>query len=364
MPYAGIISPASARKLDETGEGYLVGSGPFILDEWISGQSIRLKRNPGYAWAPPLVENPGAPYLQEVEFKIIPDAATQLAALEAGEVDVVFLNQPSHLLKLQNQEDVRLEETVLNSLIYLGYNCQKSPYDEVLVRQALSHAVNKQEIVDLVLGSLGQVAVAPLPPSLPGFDPALQEHALGYDPGKAGELLAAAGFERTDSGSWQRDGQPLQGRLLTSTRPPNETIATLIQSHLQAIGVPIEIQQLDSKAVMDATAEGQFDLLLWRYDWNDPDALNIFLSGSRIGSTNRVGYGNPVVDALLEEAAHELDEEARQALYVEAQEVILQEAPWQPLYYPVDVIAIRDRIQGAQIGFMGRLLLNEARVVE
>jgi len=364
MPYAGIISPDSARKADESGEGHLVGSGPFILESWETGQSMTFKRNPDYAWGPPVVENQGAPYLDQYVYKVVPDATTQLAALQAGDVDVIFINQPSHRLQLEGDESVQLEDALLNSLIYLGFNCQQSPFDEVLVRQALSHAVNKEEIVSVALGGLGQAAFAALPPTLPGFDPALKEHELGYDPQKAQELLIEAGFQQKEDGTWEREGQSLKGLLLTSTRAPNEEIATVLQSQFKAIGVPVEIQQLDSKAVMDATGEGKFDLLLWRYDWNDPDALNIFLGSDRIGRTNRVAYSNSEVDALLEQGAHEMDEPARQRLYVEAQKIILQEAPWQPLYTPIDVMAMSERVQGVEIGYMGRMLLNDARVAE
>jgi len=363
MPYAGIVSPASADAADAAGGGNLIGTGPFRLGDWQAGQSITLVRNEDYVWGPGIVQNQGAPYLDEMVFKVIPDATTQLAALETGEVDVIFINQPSHRQQLTGNPEITLHDTVLNSLIYLGYNCQRAPFDEVLVRQALSHAIDKDEIVSLALGGLGQAATAPLPPTLPGFDPSLADYALGLDLELAASLLEQAGFTKNADGAWVRDGQVLQGRLLTSTRAPNEAIATLIQSQLAALGVPVEIQQLDSKAVMDATTQGEFELLLWRYDWNDPDALNIFLSSARIGSTNRVGYSNPEVDALLEQGSHELDETARQALYVQAQQLILQDAPWQPIYYPVDVIATRNRIEGATPGYMGRLLVNDAKVV-
>jgi len=363
MPYAAIISPESARKVDETGKGHVIGSGPFMLGEWKTGQSITLKRNPDYAWGPPIVENQGAPYLDALVYKIIPDPTTQLAALETGEVDVVFINQPSHRLKLEGNQDVHLEEAVLNSLIYLGFNCQKPPFDEIPVRQALAHAVNKDEIVKVALGGMGHAAFAPLPPTLPGFDPSLKAYELGYDLEQAKALLAQAGFQQTANGGWERDGEPLTAQLLTSTRAPNGDIATLLQSQLGALGVPVEIQQLDGKAVMNATTKGQFDLLLWRYDWNDPDALNIFLGSDRIGRTNRVAYSNSQVDELLVKGAHELNEAARLKLYVEAQQVILQDAPWQPLYNPLDVVAISKRIEGTKIGYMGRLLVNDAHVV-
>jgi peptide/nickel transport system substrate-binding protein len=364
MPYAGIISPDSVKKVEESGDGHLLGTGPFILEAWEAGQKIVLKHNPDYAWGPPIVDNQKTPYLDELVYRVIPDATTQVAALQAGEVNVIFINQPSHKLKLEKDETVQLHEALMNDLIYLGFNAQKSPFDEVPVRQALSHAVNKEEIVSVALGGLGQVAFAPLPPGLQGFDPALKEFELGYDPERAKELLMQAGFQQQDNGTWERDGQPLAGVLLTSTRAPNEAIATVLQSQLKAIGVPIEIQQLDSRAVMQATSEGQFDLLLWRYGWNDPDALNIFLSSARIGRTNRVGYSNPEFDALVEQGAQELDEEARTHLYVEAQKIVLQDAPWQPLYNPLDVMAMSEHVQDTKIGHMGRLLLNDARVVE
>jgi peptide/nickel transport system substrate-binding protein len=363
MPYAGIISYKSAKSVAETGKGNLVGTGPFTLGEWKAGQSITLQRNLAYNWGATVTQNRAAPYLDSIVFKVIPDATTQLAALQAGEVDAIFINEPDHRAKLQKDPSVRLEDTVLNSMIYLGFNCRKAPFTDVRVRQALSYAVNKQDIVNIALGGIGMVASAPLPPTLPGYDPSLKSYELGYDPQKAQALLKEAGFARDANGVWAREGQPLKGVLVTSNRAPNDSIAALLQSELKAIGVPVEIQQLDSKAVMDATTAGSFDLLLWRYDWNDADALNIYLGSDRIGSTNRVAYSNPEVDKLLAQGARELDDAKRQQLYVQAQQMILQDAPWQPLYVPLDVLAINKRVDGVRIGYMGRMLVNDARLV-
>jgi peptide/nickel transport system substrate-binding protein len=133
----------------------------------------------------------------------------------------------------------------------------------------------------------------------------------------------------------------------------------VLQSQLKAIGVPVEIQQLDSSAVMKATTEGAFDLLLWRYDWNDPDALNIYLSTSRIRQTNRVFYSNPTVDALFEKGLREVDPTKRGQVYEEAQKLILADAPWQPLYYPMEGMVSRNRVQGLKVGSLGRMLVND-----
>lgn len=362
MPYAGILSPTSIAKAATDEKAQLVGTGPFTLGEWQAGQSITLLRNEAYAWGSELTENRRAPYLEQLVFKVIPDAATQLAALQAGEVDVIFVNNPDHLAKLKQDSSIRLEEAVLNSLIYLGFNTTKAPFDDPKVRQALAHAVNKDEILDLALGGVGVKAFAPLPPTLPGFDASLAQHELVYDPARAQALLVEAGFTGGSDSGWTRDGQTLKGGLLTSNRAPNDAIASLLQSQLKAIGVAVEIQQLDSKAVMEATTAGKFDLLLWRYDWNDPDALNIYLGSDRVGSTNRVAYSNPAVDKLLAQGARELDEDRRSGLYVEAQKLILADAPWQPLYVPLDVLAFSTRVDGGRVGYMGRLLVNDARV--
>lgn len=356
MPFAGIISPDSIRKVAEAGgKGQLVGTGPFSLGEWKAGQSITLKRNSVYTWGPALTQNRAAPHLEAMVFKVIPEATTQLAALERGEVDAIFVNQPDHRTKLEASPNIRLQNAVLNSLIYLGYNTRKAPFTDIKVRQALSYAVNKEEILKLALGGIGLVAHAPLPPTLPGYDDSLKQSELAYDPKEAQALLREAGYGP--------GGKLLSGVLITSNRAPNDLIATLLQSQLKAVGAALEIKQLDSKAVMDATAKGDFDLLLYRYDWNDPDALNIYLGSETIGTTNRTAYSNPAVDQLLKQGARELDEAKRAAIYQQAQRMILQDAPWQPLYVPLDVLAFNKRIEGVKIGYMGRMLVNDAYLV-
>ncbi len=364
QPYAGILSPTAVEAAGEAFGQQPVGTGPFKLESWEPGVQVTLVRNPDYAWPPPSIENPGPPYIDKLVFKIIPEATTQVAALQAGEVDIMFVNDPAHIALLEQDPNIRLERTVLHELIYLGFNCRKSPFDEPLVRRALSHAINKSEIIEIALDGRGTPAFAPLPPSLPGFDPSLKEYEYAYDLDQARALLEEAGFQQAEDGTWSRDGETLKAVLLTSTRAPNEAVATVIQGQLKALGIPVEIQQLESAAVRKRTAKGDFDLLLWRYGWSDADALNIFFASSRIGSTNRVAYSNPEVDALLEKGIQEMDPEARARIYVEIQKLIMQDAPWQPLYVPEDYIAFGPRIRGAKVVAQGRVLLQDAYVVE
>lgn len=359
MPYAGILSPSAVEAAGDEMGSKPVGTGPFKLGEWKRGVSITLLRNPEYSWGSPETQNRGPVHIGKLVFKVVPDAGTQMSAIRAGDVDVIFVNDPGQIAALEKEKGLKTEPAGIDALVYLGYNCAKPPFDDVKVRQALSHAVDKNEIVKTALAGLGTVADTPLPPSILGHSPELKAFGQGYDPGKAKAILREAGFRQATDGSWERDGKKLDGKLLTSTRAPNEAIATLLQSQLKGIGVPTEIHLLDSAAVMKATNEGAFDLLLWRYDWNDPNALNIYLSSSRLRQTNRVFYSNPKADALFEQGLYELDPVKRSEIYKEAQKIILAESPWQPLYHPTEVMAFRSRVKGVAIGSMGRMLVND-----
>lgn len=359
MPYAGIMSPSAVAAAGEEVGRKPVGTGPFTLGEWKQGVSITLVRNPDYRWGSPELQNQGPVHVEKLVYKVIPDANSQLAALQAGEVDVMFINEPGQMARLEKEPSIRVERVNLDALIYLGYNCAKPPFDDVKVRQALSYAIDKATIIQTALAGLGEKANTPLTPGMLGYDPALGSYGQGYDPAKTHALLVEAGFAQATDGTWLRDGKKLSGKLLTSNRAPNEAIATVLQSQLKAVGIPVEIQQLDSAAVQKATTEGAFDLLLWRYEWNDPDGLNIYLSSSRIRQTNRVFYSNKEVDALFERGLRELDSEKRIAIYGEAQKIILAESPWQPLYMPVEGMAFRDRVKGLRIGAFGRTLVND-----
>ena len=360
-PYAGILSPDAVKASGENFGQNPVGSGPFKLESWLPGEAVTLVRNEDYAWGPAVLENQAVPYLDKVVFKIVPDAAMQATAFQSGEVDILFVNSPGQIALLKQDPAARMIETTLNSLIYLGFNTQKPPFDNVLVRQAFAYAIDKQELVDVALAGIGAPAFSPLAPTLPGFDPSLASLERTTDLTKTAELLAEAGYAVQADGSWLgADGQPLAVELIISTRAPNEAIATVLQEQLKKAGIAITIRALESAAVSEATTAGEYQAMLWRYDWNDADVLSVYLSTARIGRTNRSFFSNLDVDALLEKASHELDQTQRDALYSQAQVILMDELPWIPLYTPKDTIVMRTTIEGAQIGPMGRLLLNEA----
>ena len=353
-PYAAILSPTSSADAARKP----VGTGPFRFVEWQQGTSLTLEANPDYRWPAPEVQNPGPVRFGRLVFRFIPEPNTQISALKTGEVDVLFTNDPAHLARLETDADVQVQRSNLAGVVWLGFNCTRAPLDDMRVRRALGHAVDRDEILRIALGGVGIVADTPLPPGVLGYDPSVASAGPKRDAERARALLREAGFVEA-GGGWQRNAKPLALRLLTTNRSPNEAVATVIQSQLKAIGIAAEIQQLDATAATRAASTGDFDLLLWRYDWNDPDILNSYLSGSRIGQTNRLSYSNRALDAALLAAGQELDQARRATSYADIQRTILSELPLLPLYVPVEGLAVRRSVQGAKVGAMARLLLND-----
>ncbi len=357
MPHAAIIKErapfTSGDSLDS-----LLGTGLFKLGRVQSGVSITLYRNPDYHWGPPEVSNRSMAGFEQLVFKIVPDASTQLAALQKGDLDIVYTNDPGQAEKMRNDDRFGVLDVNFEGLVFLGFNCRRAPFDDIKVRAAFSHAVDKDQIIETALGGLGSRADALLAPSVLGYDECVHQWAKPTDLVRARALLAEAGFVERDGG-WWRDDMQLKASLLASSRAPNDSVATVLQNQLARLGVPVEIKQMDSAAAIKVSSEGLFDLLLWRYEWNDPDGLNMFLGTSRIGQTNRVFYSNPEVDKLFEQGLREFDENKRADLYIKAQKIVLEDAAWQPLYHPEEALLYNKRVNGLQVGALARTLFND-----
>lgn len=359
QPYAGILSPTAVEQAGDKFGQHPVGTGPFTLAEWNAGQSLVLTPFEKYAWPPADVSNPGRPYLSKLVLKIIPDSAAQINALKAGEVDVAYAASADAIHELEQDPNITLLDIESSGLYYLAFNLQKPPLDQLKIRQALSHAVNKSEIVSIAFDGLAKPVYTLLPPNVLGASPELEAYELKHDPNKARQLLLEAGLTTNAAGQALWEGQPLRLKLITYTSPLNNAIATLLESQLRAIGVELDIQQMEVAGATEAANKGEHDLLLWRYDWTDPDALAMWFASDRIGAGNRSFYSNPEVDALLKQAKSELDQAKRIPLYIEAQKLILQDAVWQPLATPLSKVAVRSSVQNLHVGSLGRLLFND-----
>lgn len=365
--YAAIISP-QAIVMDAVEFGRKpVCTGPFQLQEWEASLYILLSRNPNYAWAPEFYENQGAAKIDEIKISFVPEHETRYQALLNGELDMLSLGSAEEIQEVMAKpEQFDMYESWVGGISYLGFNYQQGLTRELAIRQAIAYAVDKQTIIDEILPTLAQPAFAPLAPSTFGFSSGLADFEYQYDPQKSKLLLAEAGFADSDNdGILERDGQSLQFEVLTTTSSTYEKIFVLLQAQLKAIGVDVQLRPVSASEIAEITPTGEFDLLLYHYFWPYPSALELFLSSQRVGASNRVAYSNTKVDELLNLAAQlPNDSKEKEDVLVEAQSIILQDAPWQPLLVRKIVTAVNNRVLGITVHPSDGLLYHDAYIVE
>ncbi len=358
--YGGMLSPTAVEAGGDQYGRSPVGTGPYMLKDWSSGSSVTLSAFDDFVAAPGYYENSGRPHIDERHFNVIAETFAQTASLETGEIDAVDLTA-TDLPRFENDENFEIFSANRTTLGYMGMNVTRPFLQDVNVRTAIAHAIDRDEIVNtLYEGGLAEVVSTPLPPSIPGYDKSLEDQVPALDLDAANALLNEAGWVTGDDGIREKDGERFTLGLYTTSTPTQGQLATLVQSQLAKIGVEVDINQLELAALLDFSPTGEHDLFLLSWGWSDPDALYIFLSGDRVGTSNHMHYASDELDALLVEGQQTLDQDARMEVYYRAQEVIIRDSPWVALYMPISKTAVNARFTGVDVFPTGGLLMNDA----
>lgn len=297
------------------------GTGPFKLKEYVSGETLVLARNDNY--------HLGAPLLDSVKF-----------LLAGGSPMVMYENNEIHMtgVGLADLNRVRDPNSPLNKELhtappgfetyYLGMNVTMPPFDDIKVRQALVHAINKPEIASKVLSDRVKPAYGVLPPGFPAYNADLK--GLTFDIEKAKKLMAESKYG-ADPKKWPRITLTVAGELGTSIGLDLEAILAMWRDNL---GVTVEVQQVEWATFLDDVNAYRLQMysLGWVADYPDPQNFLDLLFHSK-SQNNQTRYSNAEVDNLLEKARTERDEKTRFALYQQAEQIITNEAPWVPLWY-------------------------------
>jgi peptide/nickel transport system substrate-binding protein len=341
MAPVSIVSPEAVKRLGRDFKMRPVGTGPFRFHEWLRGERIALVRNEGY-WDPSR-----RAALNRLVFRVLPDARERLAALEGGSVDVVYNLLPTDLKYIQLHPELVVDKVAGMNVAYLAMNTQKPPFNERLVRLAVSHAINKSYLVKLIYQGYATQAVTPLPPSLWGHYRKIVDYA--WDPNRARELLSEA----------LKDGkypQPIKARLFVVDKPrpylPRpERVARAVAAQLAAIGMSVEVESRPWSDYTQAVERGDHELALhgWISDNGDPDNFLYPLldrDNAKAGKLNRAFYKSAELHGILRWAREAIDQKERTRYYERAQELVHHDAPWVPLAHADVVVAYRNNIEG------------------
>ncbi len=338
LPFA-IVSPTAVEKWGEDYSAHPVGTGPFKLEQWSRGDRIVLAANKDY-WG-------GAPYLDRLMFRSIPENATRLLELESGGIHIMDDPNFEDLARIRNSDKLDLLEELGMNVAYVAMNTEKKPFDNRLVRQAINHAVNKRAIFEQLYESEGQIAKLPIPPNMFGYNDAIQDYE--YSPEKARELLTQAGFP---------NGFETTITAMTGARPymPDPTkVAEMLKADLMAVGIRANIETYEWSTYLSRVENGEHTIALlgWIGDYGDPDNfLTILLSSSgaqKPHASNIAFYRRPEVDQMLQDGVHATERAAREALYQKVLGIIHEDAPWVPLAHTNQLKPIRKEVHGHKL---------------
>ena len=336
---APIVSPEAVKKWGKDFGQHPVGTGPYVFDKWDKDDKIVLKANKDY-WR-------GKPKIDTVMFQVVKENSVRANKLLAGEVDIIDGIDPNDIERIKADKNIDFIDAPGMNINYLGLRTDRKPFDDPRVREAVSRAINRDELVQSLYKGQAMVANGPLPPILFGFDKDLQPY--GYDPEKAKQLLKDAGYDNN-----------LKIDLLSypNPRPYNaiggDTLATALAGYLAKVGITVNIQSAAWKEHKDnvKNGKGQAYLYGWIGDNGDPDNfLYALLHSSQIGQgrLNDAKYKNSEFDDLLTQAQQTSDAKQRQSLYAKAQEILVKDAPWVFISYSKDMAAMRKGVTGYKL---------------
>lgn len=322
-----------------------VGAGPYKLTEWKTGQYVLLERFADY-WEfgkPGVNGGQIGPFVEKLRLRVIPEANTAIAALEAGEIDFMTSVDSTHIDRLKNDYKDKLQAFDWDRMGY-GYqtfNNELFPTNIKEVRQALSMALNEEAIIKGVLDNKATIPPGFIPPIHWAYDKTITGYT--YNKQKAIELIEKAGFKKNAQGIYEKDGKPMKLKYVgTKGSSIVEGIALATQKDFKEIGVEVELVMVDFNTLLDKHLKpGDYHITFSGLSFTvDPhfafDAFhskNIRKDDKGVAQgTNRARYSNPKVDALIEKGEKTVDPNERLKIYQEAQKLIVEDAPMNWVY--------------------------------
>jgi oligopeptide transport system substrate-binding protein len=317
-----------------------VGTGPFRFVRWERGSEILLEANEHYFRKRPV--------LDQIRFVIFPGepVAEILASFERKELEQSPIPPDRRKELLETDKYTIIQKPTLSLLVLMGFNLESPPFDKLEVRQAFNYAIDKVRINREIRADRFVLARGILPPGMPGYNP--EVHGYNYDPDKAKELLAQAGFP----GGKHLDPVIWASSVKSAVARQDYQYA---QQNMGQVGVQVELQEFDTwPTFLQAMEQGKLQVFRWAFyaDYPDPDSILYPLFHSR-SANNFFRYRSPVIDRLLDEARREIDDLHRVKLYRDAEQIILNDAPAVFLLHYAYEQVFQPYVKGIEVSALG-----------
>ena len=346
MGFMSILSEEYANWLRKEGRAedldrLPIGTGPFIFKKYVKDTLIRYVRNSEY-WRP-------VAKIKKLVFTITPDASVRYQKLRVGECHLIIEPAPSDLEAMRLNKKIKIIQKPGHNISYVAMNTSREPFNKLMVRKAINHALNRQSYIKAIYLGKAMVATNPIPPTIWSYKEGLRDYE--YNPEKAKKLLAQAGFP---------NGFKTEMWTLPVTRPYNpngKKMGEMMQADLAKVGIQVKLVTYDWPTYLKKSREGKHQLIQfgWVSDNGDPDNfLSVLLGCESIkGGSNISFWCHKEFNRLIVEAKRNPVRSERVKLYIKAQEIFKDEVPWVTVAHAITFRAMRANVEGYKISPLG-----------
>ncbi len=347
IPVASMASPAAIKKYGKKFRRNPVGTGPFIFKKWVPSEYMQFEANPNY-WG-------GRPKIDQLEFRVIPEASTRVLQLRAGQVQLAMYLPPAQMADVKNDPKLDMIKAPLFRVIFIGLSSLHKPFDNPLVRQAMNYAVDTRTIVEKVMLGVGKPIRGPFGPAVWGYDPEFEKMGYHYNPQKARELLKQAGYPNGfETEFWHPTGKYTADKIA----------AEAFQAQLAKVGIRAKLRTGSWGLVAPTIRKGKAPMYF--YGWGvisgDPDVAMFFKYHSSMHGRqgNYTRYKNAKVDDFLQRARSSIDKKMRKSLYKKAAKQVIKDAPWIFFKQEVMLVGKSKKLKGVIFHPSERIYFHEA----
>jgi peptide/nickel transport system substrate-binding protein len=310
-----------------------IGSGPFRFVTAEPDKEVIIERNDGY-WG----QKPG---LKRVRFAVIPDATTRALELRKGSADIAVSSLTGDMvLALERDSNLEVLHAPGTVLAYMAFNTRDPALKDVRVRQALAYAIDRTPIIHYLMRDFARPAYSLLPPESWAYNGDVPHY--DYKPDQARQLLEQAGYPAVN-------GVRLHLTMKTSTEESTRLMAAVLQQQLREVGIVLDIRTFEFATFFSDVTRGAYQLhsLRWVGGNEDPDIFEYVFHSSKFSphGANRTYYSNPRMDALVDQARGELDQNVRKQIYAKIQRILAEDLPYIDLWYIENVMVHTRRVR-------------------
>ncbi|MBU0684846.1 MAG: ABC transporter substrate-binding protein [Candidatus Thermoplasmatota archaeon] len=361
--YGSMIGPDALWELGVEDYGTVqnwrkvVGTGPFMISEWVAGDHITLVKNENYTWGASWYDNKGPAKIDKIIYRIVPDAATRFAGFESGAIDILQQVPPNKVETYQDMDGVEVMTGPGQGIYHVEFNCQKAPWNNTDLRLAMAYSINRTQILQTVWHGIGEEGVNLLSPICPEGTAVPAQYNLTYDLAKATAHFTAAGFEDIDDDGMLENTtshENLELALWVTNKAEDVAMGEILLTQFEAVGVDATMRQYQETELRTKAQDGLHEAILFWFSWPRAEILDWHFGSWAVGNSNTAYYADPIFDDYvvnwtLAETEDEFTDNAT-AAHIR----LLENAPRAPILFWHQVFAIHDYVKGWYVHPLGQ----------